>query len=119
MNIYSKLYKDENINIGDLVSLDALTNRIYKSNMHKKDRILGVCVKIDNEKFYINSKGVADVNIIRAAFLGDKLKLSDIPGKAEAIKYNQLENMLNIRSIGKVIGIYETYDYVKVLLDIE
>ena len=52
--------------------------------------------------------------------LGDKVKVSEVPGKAEAIRYDKLdERQFGIRSVGKVIKLYETYDKVQILIDIE
>lgn len=52
--------------------------------------------------------------------LGDKVKVSEVPGKAEAIRYDKLdERQFGIRSVGKVIKLYENYDKVQILIDIE
>lgn len=61
-----------------------------------------------------------DVNVKGLICLGDKLKASEVPGKAEAIKYDILdERQFGIRCIGKVVEIYEDDTKVKVLLDLE
>ena len=83
-------------------------------------KLYGVCNKIENNYVYVQNSGIIDVNVTGIICLGDKLTLSNIPGKAEAIKYDPLdEKIFNIKSIGKVIGIYNVYDKAKVLLDIE
>lgn len=82
--------------------------------------VIGVCTSIDKCDVIIKNNGIADVNVTGLVCMGDKLTTSDIPGKARAIRYDKLdETQFNIRSIGKVIGVYDTYDKVKVMLDIE
>lgn len=83
-------------------------------------KLYGVCSKIENNYIYVQNTGIIDVNVTGIICLGDKLTLSNIPGKAEAIKYEpQDEKVFGLKSIGKVIGIYSVYDKAQVLLDIE
>ena len=83
-------------------------------------KLYGVCNKIENNYIYVQNTGIIDVNVTGIICLGDKLTLSNTPGKAEAIRYDPLdEKVFGLKSIGKVIGIYNVYDKVKVLLDIE
>ena len=58
------------------------------------------------------------VNITGYVDLGDRLGISDDPGKAKAIDYTDRHYFIE-RSIGKVIKYTNTKDQVKVLLDIE
>ena len=52
--------------------------------------------------------------------LGDKVKKKKKPGKAEAIRYDKLdERQFGIRCVGKVIKLYDNYDKVQILIDIE
>ena len=95
------------------------SNKVYKSCNYKKDRIIGVCTNVNNNEITISNSGCVDVNIIGIACIGDKVTCSDIPGKGVAIRYDQDETIFNIRSIGKIIGLYDNYDKVKILLDIE
>ena len=44
---------------------------------------------------------------------------SEIPGKGRVLKYTQEQKIWNIRSIGKVIGLYNNRKKAKVLLNIE
>lgn len=118
--------------LGDLISLIPVSNKVVKScnRGNKKDEmVIGICIEDKNKhnhkcddknKIVITDTGVVDVNVTGLVCLGDKLTASNIPGKAKAIRYERLdENQYNIRSIGKVIGVYDTYDKVKVMLDIE
>lgn len=83
-------------------------------------KLYGVCNKIENNYIYVQNTGIIDVNVTGIICLGDKLTLSNIPGKVEAIRYDPLdEKVFRLKSIGKVIGIYNVYDKAKVLLDIE
>lgn len=117
-NVYEKLF-NETIEVGDIISQNAINNKVYKSCNYKKDRIIGVCTNVNNNEITISNSGCVDVNIIGIACIGDKVTCSDIPGKGVAIRYDQDETIFNIRSIGKIIGLYDNYDKVKILLDIE
>lgn len=122
--IYDKYDIDEDIQPGDLISIVPGTNTVTKSksNYYTKPELLviGVCKKVLDNKIYISNNGIIDVNVTGIICLGDKLTASEIPGKAEAIKYVlQDERVFNLRSIGKVIGMYDVYDKAQVLLDIE
>ncbi len=123
-NNFKKYDIDEPIQIGDLISYWAETNTItrafipnWKDNEHNK--VLGVCTNINDDIIEVTSTGIVDVNVESLVCLGDKLTASDIKGKAKAIKYNQDETQFRYRHIGKVIGLYNSYNVVKVLLDIE
>ena len=69
----------------------------------------------------MRNKGIIDVNVKGIICLGDKLTIgNEEKGKAVAIRYDRLdEKQFGIRSIGKVIGLYEVYNKAQVLLDIE
>ena len=118
MTIYEKYYEYENIQPGDLVSLEPITGKVRLST-EKDKNIIGVCKTKNNNKVEVQSKGIIDVNVIGNIGLGTKLTSSNEKGKAKAIKYEQDISQFNIYSIGKVIGIYKVYNKVKVLLDIE
>lgn len=122
--IYDKYDETEVIEPYDLISLVPGTNTVTKSivSSYKQPELLviGVCKKIINNQIYVANTGIIDVNVTGIICLGDKLTASNIAGKAEAIKYViQDERVFNIRSIGKVIGIYDVYNRAQVLLDIE
>lgn len=121
-NPYNKLYEDEIINIGDIISLDPISNCVKLSfNTFKKkdEQVIGICRKIENNLIYVANKGIIDVNVEGLICIGDKLTTSEVKGKARAIKYDQDETQFTVRSIGKVIGLYDNYDKAQVLLDIE
>lgn len=122
MTIFSK--KDnEHIKVGDIVEIIPISNSVklaVRNFKNKGNKVIGVCIKIDNNDVYVEDKGIVDVNVVGTICLGDKLTISDIPGKAEALKYGSYEEvMFGKRSIGKVVGVYDVYDIAKVLLDIE
>lgn len=84
------------------------------------NQLYGICTGVDNNKIYVENKGILDVNVTGLTCIGDKLTTCSIPGKAQAIRYsNQDETTFGKRSIGKVVGLYNDYSKVKVLLDIE
>lgn len=83
------------------------------------NKLFGICEKIENNMIYVSNTGIIDVNVIGLVCIGDRLTTSETKGKARAIKYDQDERQFTIRSIGKVIGLYNTYNRVQVLLDIE
>ena len=122
VNPYKKLYEEENIEVGDIISLDPIANRVKLSfnRINKKDeQVIGICEKIENNMIYVANTGIIDVNVEDIICIGDKLTTSNKPGKAVAIRYDQDETQFTIRSIGKVIGLYNNYEKAKVLLDIE
>lgn len=63
-------------------------------------------------------RGEIPVNICGYVDLGDKLTISNHPGKAKAIDYTN-RDYFKARSIGKVIKYMNNSEQVKVLLDIE
>lgn len=62
--------------------------------------------------------GEYPVNVQGFVDLGDKLCISNVPGKAKAINYID-RGYFNARSIGKVVKYLNNKNQVKVLLDIE
>lgn len=119
---YKKLNDNEIVSIGDIISLDPISNRVklaFNRVNYKDEQVIGICNKIENNLIYVSNTGIVDVNTEGIICIGDKLTTSNNPGKARAIKYDKDESQFNIRSIGKVIGLYNTYNKVKVLLDIE
>lgn len=121
--MYNKLNANEPINIGDLISLDPISSKVYRSKnkFNCLDKhVIGICNEIKDNEIYVQNTGVTDVNVKDIICIGDKITTSEIPGIAQAIKYtNQDQTTFGIRSIGKVIGLYNSYDKAKVLLDIE
>ena len=118
MATYSKLEPDEPIQIGDLISLVPISNKVVRSSMRDK-MVVGVCVDIKENNITVKHKGIFTLNVSGFVCLGDKLTTSREPGKAAAMKYDQNESQFGIKSIGKVIGLYNDYSQAKVLLDIE
>ena len=120
---YKKLNEDEKIEVGDIISLDPISNKVKlacNKFRNKDEEVIGVCIKIDKNLVYVANKGSTDVNVVGIICLGDKITTSEKLGKARAIKYvEQDETIFNIRSLGKVIGLYDTYNKAKVILDIE
>lgn len=118
---YEKLYTDEDINIGDVIELEPISNKVTRSlnKKHNNNKVIGVCVKIENNTIVVANRGITDINVTGLICIGDKLTSSNIAGKAQAIRYRQDETQFNIRSIGKVIELYKVYNIVKILLDVE
>ena len=118
---YEKLYIEEPINVGDVIQLEPKTNKVTRAfnKRHHNIKVIGVCIKIENNTIVVANKGMVDVNVTGLFCIGDKLTSSDIPGKARAIRYKQDETQFNIRSIGKVIELYRTPYITRVLLDVE
>lgn len=66
--------------------------------------------------------GVTDHQLVNIAYpvkLGDKLVISNIPGKARSYNYLEDKSYLELRTIGKVIKLTENENQVIALLDIE
>lgn len=123
--IAEKYDENENINVGDILmyaaNTDCVTKARYKRNESvDSNKIIGICIAINDTKTitYTNC-GIVDVNVKGLVCLGDKLTISEYPGIAIAIKYTQDDTIFGIKGIGKVIGLYNTYSKVKVMLDIE
>lgn len=82
--------------------------------------LYGICTKIEDSTIYVQNTGISEVNTIGIICIGDKLTTSETKGTAVAIKYsNQDETTFGIKSIGKVIQVYNNYNKAKVILDIE
>lgn len=120
---YTKMYEDEVIKPGDIIAVDKDTGEATLAFNHKScinNVVVGICDTVKDNNVYIKNRGFIDVNVTGIICIGDKLTTSKKPGYACAIRYdNKDENIFGIRSIGKVIGIYQSYDKAKVLLDIE
>lgn len=124
MAVYEKYDKNEDIQVGDLISLMSPNNKairsVYKYWKHKNILTIGVCSKITGNEITIQDTGLIDVNVTGLVCIGDKLSISNKAGKAKAIRYENMdEDIFNIRSIGKVVKLYNDYSKVQVLLDIE
>lgn len=121
--MYKKKFEDENIQIGDIIALNPDTNAVtlaFKRFKNKSNNVIGICTKIENNSIYVANCGIIDVNVKGLVCIGDKLTVSPVPGKAEAIKYEHLEEkQFGIRSIGKVIGLYKDWGRAKILIDLE
>lgn len=123
-NNYKKYDIDEPIHIGDLITYWPETDKVTRAYIDNwrnadKNKVLGICTHIYDNTITVVSTGIVDVNVTGLICLGDKLTVSDKKGIAKAIKYDQDETKFRYRHIGKVIGLYNSYNVVKVLLDIE
>lgn len=123
-NIFEKYDITEPIQVGDLISYWPETTKVTRTKIYSwKDidnsKVLGVCTAVNDKNITVITNGIADVNVTGIICLGDKLTASEISGIARAIKYNQDETIFRYRHIGKVIGLYNSYNVAKVLLDIE
>lgn len=122
MNLtYNKYDKDEIINEGDIIAIVPDTDTVTKASK-LNNIVIGICNKecTCDGTVLVKSQGICDVNCEGIICIGDKLTISNTPGKCVAIKYDKLEErQFAIRSIGKCISVYAVYDRVKVLLDIE
>lgn len=122
MNLtYNKYDKNEIINEGDIIAIVLDTDTVTKASK-LNNIVIGICNKdcTCNGTVVVKSQGICDVNCEGIICIGDKLTISDTPGKCVAIRYDKLEErQFGMKSIGKCIGFYTTYDRVKALLDIE
>lgn len=121
---YKKYDENENIEVGDLISIvpnTELVTRSYTKHYKKQDKLtVGVCTAIYDKTIDVAFDGVVDVNVTGLICIGDRITTSGIFGKAKAIKYvNDDIRIFDIRGIGKIIGLYNDYSKAKVLLDIE
>ena len=120
-NTYIKYNEEENFDIGDLVSLkDGKVIRSYQNYNKKPDKnIIGVCIAVRDNVIEVQQSGICIINIIGAYGISSMITASEVPGKGRALKYEQEKRIWNIRSIGKVIEIYNDEHKAKVLLDLE
>lgn len=114
----------EPIDVGDLLIYNFISNKVTKATIEKlestdSNQVIGVCIANNENSITYSNQGAVIVNVCGLVCLGDKLTLSDIPGKATAIKYVQDTTKFGIRGIGKVIELFNDYSKAKVLLDIE
>ena len=121
---YTKYNEKEIFEIGDLVSLIPETSLVTRSctkHYKKQDMlVLGICKSVSEKTIEVINSGMVDVNVTGLICVGDKLTTSNVAGKARAIRYaNDDTRIFDIRSIGKVVGLYNDYSVAKVLLDIE
>lgn len=124
MTKYEKLNPTEDILPGDIISIEPITNKVTRSctkHYKRKDHlVIGICKSVINNTVEVCNTGIIDVNVVGLICIGDKLTTSKYEGKAQAIKYEKNEeDIFGVRSIGKVIGLYNNYNLAKVLLDIE
>ena len=122
MNTFKKEDTKEQIVPGDLISIteNGTVKRSYQNHNKKPDtRIIGVCVRVNSDEVDVENSGIVDINIEGMSGLGDMITASEIPGKGRVLKYIQEQRQFNIRSIGKVIGLYNNRKKVKILLNIE
>ena len=120
-NTYVKYDINESIEIGDLVSLkDDKVIRSYQNYNKKPDiKIIGVCKDVRNDLVLVQQSGICIINIVGAYGISSMVTASEIPGKGRALKYEQEKRMFNLRSVGKVIEIYNDEHKAKILLDLE
>lgn len=121
---YNKYNENEPFSVGDLVSIIPETSLVIRSctkHYKKQDKlVLGICKSISDKTIEVINGGMVDVNVTGLICVGDKLTTSDVAGKAKAIRYaNDDTRIFDVRSIGKVVGLYNDYSIAKVLLDIE
>lgn len=117
-----KYKTEEDIQIGDLIVMDQVSNLVHKATMLDRKKVIGVCADVfpDTEEVLICNQGVIDVNVTGIICLGDHIGVSQKPGKAEAINYEiQEERQFDVRSVGKVVGLYDVYSKARVLLNIK
>lgn len=124
ITVYDKYDETEPFAVGDLVSLIPETSLVTRSctkHYKKQDKlVLGICKSVSDKTIEVINGGMVDVNVTGLICVGDRLTTSDVAGKAKAIKYSNDDiRIFDIRSIGKVVGLYNDYTIAKVLLDIE
>lgn len=121
MSEICKIREYDDLQAGDLVALDQISNTVHKANQKDKKEVVGVCVETypETNEALICNEGMVDVNVIGIICLGDHLRLSHVNGKADAINTIQEEDIFGVRSIGKVVGLYDIYSKAKVLLNIK
>lgn len=115
---------NEPIKVGDIVTYFPTTKKVTRAvKRHPKDdelsTVIGVCTAIKTESIIVSNIGIVDVNVKGIACVGDNLTVSEKRGIAKAIRYDQDITQFGFSKIGKVIGLYNSYNIVKVLLDIE
>ena len=111
VNPYKKLYEEENIEVGDIISLDPIANRVKLSfnRINKKDeQIIGICEKIENNMIYVANTGIIDVNVEGIICIGDKLTISNSNGSVGTL------NVISITSSKYQINDTDNYIYTKV-----
>ena len=119
---YNKDNTKEPIVEGDLVSITdkGTVVRSYQNFNKKPDtKIVGICTGLNENEIEVENSGIVDINVEGMIGLGDMITASEIPGKGRVLKYTQEQKIWNIRSIGKVIGLYNNRKKAKVLLNIE
>lgn len=114
----------EPIKVGDVVTYFPTTKKVTRAvKRHPKDDnlsdIIGVCTAVKDESIIVTNTGIVDVNVKGITCIGDKLTISEKYGIAKAIRYDQDISQFGFTKLGKVIGLYNSYNIVKVLLDIE
>lgn len=64
---YEKLIDNEPIKIGDLIELDPITNKVTRAvnKWRQTIKVIGVCIKIENNRIVVANKGIVDVNVTR------------------------------------------------------
>ena len=124
MKTYNKQNEYEKFSVGDLVSFVPNTSLVIRSitkHYKQQDKLcIGICISDNGKTVDIIDGGIVDVNVTGLICIGDRLTTSNIAGKARAIRNDNDEiRVFEIKPIGKVIGLYDDYSMVKVLLDIE
>lgn len=119
----SSMYELDNsipIQVGDIVALNQITNKVHIASLKDKKRIIGVCTDtFEDGTILVCDNGIVNVNVTGIICLGDNLTISNICGKAEAIPHEQDKDTFDIRSIGKVVSLSDVYSKAMVLLNIE
>ena len=122
--VTNKANINEPIQVGDLLMHDRMTDNVTRARFRKNDvvdsnRVIGVCTSVNESQVTYTNDEIVKVNVEGLICLGDKLTPSENPGKAVALKYEQNSTQFGIKSIGKVIGLYNDYSIANVMLDIE
>lgn len=124
MKTYNKQNEYEKFTEGDLVSFvpdtSLVTRSITRHYKHRDKMCIGVCIADNGRTVDVIDEGIVDVNVTGITCIGDRLTTSKIAGRAKAIRNDNDEiRIFDIRPIGKVVGLYNDYSIVKVLLGIE
>ena len=84
-NVYEKLF-NETIEVGDIISQNAINNKVYKSCNYKKDRIIGVCTNVNNNEITISN---INLNPVLSTNGGD-ISIYEVQLKNNSSKYKDL-----------------------------
>lgn len=116
---YTKYDDEEDIQVGDTLSI--INDKVTKSLLNDNNKLLGICSKINEDNtIEVVQEGIIDVNVEGfIGGIGTALTISDKEsGKLHQIPQDVLElQQYNLPIIGRVIGIYNVYDKVQIIID--